>query len=161
MLGYLRRMRLDNGLAMAAAALALSACAASQPVRTYDGAPRPQESVAILRHQSATGPSVYFVRIDHTSLQTGGDLFRPHQFMDLELLPGRHEVEFGWDGPFDKSGSSIVLAFDAQADHTYEARTSSAAGFFPLARLVVTKGHWAGEIVDLQTNEVVAGGVSP
>lgn len=129
-------------------------------MRTYDGPQQPRESVALLRHQSDSGPSVYFVRLDQRSLQTGGDLFRPHQYMDLELLPGRHEVEFGWDGPYDRSQSSLVLTFEAQANHVYEARTSKAAGFFPLGQLF-TGGHWQGEIVDLQTDAVVAGGTSP
>src|SRR5215813_4918899 len=61
--------------------------------RLYPGAPLPPAEVALLRHQTGFGnPSVYFAAIDDT-------VFPPvaKRFFDVELLPGKHVVRFGFD----------------------------------------------------------------
>lgn len=102
----------------------LSACSGAR-MRTYDGPERPLDQVAVLKPQRGwNSPSVYFVRIDDR-------VFERFSYADLELLPGKHEVEFGYDAVvFDSfsgqmlhsfSTQNAYVVFDAEAGHEYVA----------------------------------------
>ena len=128
--------------------LLLGACTAELK-RAYSGPEQPPERVVLLKHQTGfLRPSVYFVRIDGVPLSE-----RKHHFGDVELLPGRHEVEFGFQTAFGFSTENATVAFKAEANHEYEAR----AQMLPATSVWGTLGiwgqlgsdKWMGIIVDL------------
>lgn len=102
-------------------------------------------------------PSIFFHSIDGSPLGR-----RPG---DIELLPGRHVIEFAyarvtwWSNEY--STENVRLVLDAVAGHEYEARASELPS--PTVWLVLVGGRtrWGGSIVDLQSGAVVAGVGSP
>ena len=135
-------------------ALLLSACTAAT-IRGYSGPQLPAEQIAVLRHQTGfNNPSVYFIRVDDVSFQ--------RLYGDIEILPGRHEVEFGFEAAgmtmtYSYSTENAVVDFEASANHEYEARVVRLPPTSILTALA-GEGRWTGIIVDLGTGERVDGG---
>lgn len=141
------------------AILFLSACTGGR-TRAYSGSEQPSESVALLKHQTGFGkPSVKFVRIDDQPIAG-----RKYQYGEIELLPGRHEVEFGFEaaarGSLIYATDSAIVVFEAEANHEYEARAVPPSySILPdcLHTLALWGNRrWIGIIVDLRTDKVVA-----
>ena len=134
--------------------VAMTGCVERPPLRAYPEAAERPTSVVILRHQTGFwNPSVYFVRIDGEPLPRAPGDRRPH-FNDVELLPGKHEVQFGYEAAllgFQAPDETATVAFEAEVGHEYEARVQRS---FWYARFGI--GHWTGIIVDV-ANDAVAG----
>jgi len=133
--------------------LVLSACTGAR-IRAYTGPEQSPDHIAILRHQTGfNNPSVYFVRIDDLP-------FARRQYADVELLPGRHEVAFGYEAvsllmTYSFSTKNAWVTFDAEAGHEYEARVQKLPSNNIWAALA-GQGRWMGIIVELHTGNVVA-----
>lgn len=128
--------------------LLASAAGCTGPMRRlYPGPPLPPAQVALLKHQTGFAkPSVYFVSVDDT-------VFPPvaKRFFDVELLPGRHVVRFGFDAAEAYAVDEVTVEFNAEAGREYEARA-----LFERSYVLPTRGTWQGVIVDLNTQEVVS-----
>lgn len=104
------------------ALLLLSACTGGW-TRAYSGLEQPVERIAVLKHQTGfNNPSVYFIRIDGMPISG-----RKYRYGEIELLPGRHEVEFGFEAAglsltYSYSTEHARVVFEAEANHEYEAR---------------------------------------
>ncbi len=135
------------GLMIATAAMCLPSLAFADPrgyLRTYDGPPLPREDVAILSvttFLASTGgqscsPETYLLRFDAKPV-TG-------PVVDVELLPGTHEIEVavGRFGRLTSKGSQTVT-FDAEAGHIYGVDCAWA----PTAN--ARTGTWRATVIDL------------
>jgi hypothetical protein len=132
------------------AMLAAAGCTGER-ARLYPGPARPPDTVALLKHQTGWGnPSVYFVRIDGTVLPK-----QAKKFFDVELPPGRHEIEYGYEAANELSIENAVVIFTAEAGHQYEARAERPT---PGVLTVLFGGKilWSPAVVDLGTNQVVS-----
>lgn len=124
--------------------------------RAYTGLEQPPERIALLKHQTGfNNPSVYFLRIDGKAISG-----RKYQYGEIELLPGRHEVEFGFEAAglsmtYSHSIENARVVFDAEVNHEYEARAEK----LPATGILATVAgdiRWRGIIVDLGSGSVVA-----
>jgi hypothetical protein len=119
--------------------------------RLYDGPPKLSSEIALLKHQTGFGnPSVYFIRIDAQVMPSEWK-----KFYDVELLPGPHEVEFGYESGESVAVSMEVLLFEAEAGRQYEARAIE-VGSQNFGEFLTGQGHWGGVIVELSSGRVVS-----
>ena len=138
---------------LCALACIFSACT-GPPIQPSPSLGDPAEQIVVLRHQTGfNNPSVYFVQVDGTRLSE-------KQYADLRLLPGRHEVEFGYETVrwfplrVERSRDDAKVTFEAVANHEYEARAEK----LPATNVILGTlgpGNWEGTIVDQATCSVM------
>jgi hypothetical protein len=117
--------------------------------RLYPGPALPPAEVALLKHQTGfANPSVYFVAIDDTVFPRVAK-----RFFDVELLPGKHVVRFGFDAAEAYAIDEATVEFSAAAGRVYEARALFQRSYW---NVFPSRDTWQGVIVDLGTNEVVS-----
>lgn len=133
----------------------VSACTGGL-TRAYSGPEQPPEKTALLRHQTGFAkPSVYFVCIDGLAISE-----RKFRYGEIQLLPGRHEVEFGFQAGIagenakrvTHSTNTVRTVFEAEASHEYEAR---AVTLEPFWMALFKRRNWIGMIVDSSDGSVV------
>ena len=145
-------------LTLALCLVLLSSGCSGGRTRAYSGVEQPAERIALLKHQTGFNqPSVYFIRVDGISISG-----RKYQYGEIELLPGRHEVEFGFEAAglsltYSFSTGSDTVIFEAEANRIYEARAVRLTN--PWATAFSGGGRWVGVIVDLGTGATVGGAV--
>ena len=130
--------------------IAVAGASCTGRIRAYDGPPRQPDTVAILKDQYGIySPRVYFIRVDNVA-------FGRKRFADLELLPGRHEVEFGFEESYGHSTTNAVVVFDAEANHQYEAQAEPFSTPFSVRAVFLgSSGNWKPRIVDITSGAAV------
>lgn len=125
-----------------ATALLLCACGGRQ--RLYGGPARPLDQVALLTNEwGFWSERVYIVRVDARPIAR-----QPYTY-ELELRPGLHVIEFGYDGAYGHSLDNAVLLLNAEAGHHYEARADWQAFHSGWGSLFGGRGTWVASIFDI------------
>lgn len=159
------KMRLVT-IMLAGMALVFIGCSTTgKHVRWYEGAPRDHCDIATLKvRRTLRYSSMAFVESIDSKPLNKGNRRTANTTKEIELLPGKHTLEVSYgDANMGRSLSNVVISFNFQPGRVYELRVAPVAPIHPsfgagLKRILIGERYlWTAWIVDLQTNEVVAG----
>jgi len=132
----------------------LAACSERQ--RLYEGLARPADQVALLTNAwGFWSERVVIVRVDDTKIP------RQAYSYEVELNPGLHIVEFGYDGAYGHSVTNAVLSLNAEAGHHYEARAHDRGPDRVWGAVIGGPGTWEGSIFDITAQRTVVPQATP
>jgi hypothetical protein len=142
-------------------ALTIAACGAPPKlVRTYPGAPRPSEQVAVVRaaRHGIVGLgklNIAAIRVDGTPVPTGRWIWQAPP--DIQLEPGTHTLTLALDEGGDIQSLTLQQAtFRAEAGHIYELRGERVPGSSRFVLFLGTRFAWRWSIVDTTAQTIVA-----
>ena len=129
-------------------------------VRAYQGAPANTNEIALLKIQRNLSFSATVVSVDGASLNKG-DKHIVNNTREIELLPGKHELEVAYaDSNQGRSISNAPISFVAEAGKTYELHVAPLERSFGKGlrdELIGGSYFWTLWIFDAETKKVIAG----
>ena len=120
----------------------------------YDGPPRPRESLALIRVNGGHGPEV--AAIDGEPLRVGSAL-EPGNRLDVEVLPGVHEVDIEVRDPMTGLDRELSVRFVAESGRVY--RVDLVAGAEDAGGQ--PEGMWAAQAYEVGRDSDAKLGIAP